>query len=387
MNILVISDNYVPLLVDKVLGGAERVLMNINKALVNDDYNKITIIAPADSKVGPEYGFMSNGDYSKQFYFDRELTPPRNLNALTNSTIDYALEQGDFDLILNHHKQPSVINHLANNVVKLGIPIISWIHNAPIFGMLSVNTNNAYANLKDAGGLNLAVSGWCMKVNNGGERECVNDVLISQIADKRLTAVMPEFNNLTLGRFVNIKNIHIGMDVAISQLDSPTGGRVIGYSENKNDPYYITTIKAREDRLREAGRLYQGITYSETMDLMSKTGVFIQTSHVETSSCTQFEAAQRGVPQVIVVKKPGYHGSLEYSFMEGLTDFYKEVNTFRRQSSSIPSLLTTAIEELNDVAYNLNKRQELADYIYDNYNEKKFLARFYNKLDYFYKIS
>lgn len=372
MHILVISDNYFPLLKDKVLGGAERVLDSVNKVFIKCGH-QVTVISPNGSDL-EGVTHLPIGEFSKQHYLNQGMKPPRNLNDFSIEAIKLALKTQPVDVIFNHHKQPRVINWLANEKkdgLLRDIPIISWIHNPPIFGLMTMNTNEAYANLKDAGGLNLAVSGWCERMNNAAQsRDCCDDYLISQIAHEKFTVVEPEFSNLTLGRFVDIKNIHLGMDVALA-----TDGRVIGYTENKEDKYYKSTIEARELLLKEQGKLYQGISYAETMDLMSKAGVFIQTSHIETSSCTQFEAAQRGVPQVILTKGNG-HGSFEGSFMTGLNEWYEVVNTYRKFSDSIPPMIIDAIKKLENRTSDLGSRQLLADAIYNSYNEERFYERF-----------
>lgn len=359
LNILVIADNYVPLLKDKVMGGAERVLMEQVDVLEKFGHD-IIVICPKDSNLN---SMWSIDEFSKNYYLKDGVKPPRNLNQLTIKAID-ALTQMDTkpDLIINHHKQASVIKHLATLAGKF--KIVSHIHNAPIFGMLSVATNNAYLELARAGGINLGVSGWCTRVNNQMTPHCVTDTLIMQIARERFQVKEPTIQSIAISRFVDIKNLHW---YASLLKEEKVTGNLVGYVEDQNDKYWNSTLK---DLVQNQPFWKSDLNYQQTMDLLASSLVYVQTCHLETSSCTQFEAAQRGVPSIVCTKRNG-HGSFEGSFLPELA--YLEVDTYRLGWDRISSELNKVIE---GVPFNLEARQSLADYIYDNFNEEKWMENF-----------
>lgn len=364
MKILMIGDGYVPITDTKVFGGAEKVTLDMAYALKNAGHEVIMSL-PSDSELS-DFKVLEWDTPSKLVFQDKGEKPPRNINQKAKDAIDSALQNYSFDLIINHNKQPSVIRHVADK----NLPKLAYIHNGPQFGLLSVNTNEAYKYFSQHNGYTLGVSGWCKRMNNSCVKDCCDDVNIIQIAKEKFEAVTPIYPNMTIGRFINWKNIHWGVWLA-----AETGGVVAGYSEKEDDPYYVATIK---DKLSEVKHYYNRAPFKQIMGLLAQTEFFIQTSCMETSGCTQFEAAQRGVPSIVCTKR-NKHASYEESYLpefDGENPFYVEVDTYRKSLSGAVDSIKKAIEENHERMIKMENREYIANYIYNNFNERIWYDKF-----------
>lgn len=370
MRILVTCDNYIPCSETKAAGGAEKVLMSTCKVLKRMGHD-VHIMCPDESDI-PSYTHIKLGSKSKQAYVNEGEKPPRTLNKMAVSAIQSACASYDYDLILNHHKQPAVIKHLAT---LKQIPRISYVHNAAIFGLFSLGANEAYKEFSESGGYCCAVSEWAKHNNNASVEGCCDDVHIIQIAHEHKIALEPEYNVMSVNRFVDWKNPHFAPHL----MNRTKNGILIGYAEDVEDKYYQGAMLPA---LALDGYTHvKTTTTSEVQEYMAKSAIFLQTSHLETSSCTQFEASQVGTPSLIVTKNDeGYHGSTQGSFLTGLEDYYRVVNTYRKRLNGAIDLLEKAYNEFIEFASDVSNRQKLADAIYDNFNEEVWYDSFIDML-------
>lgn len=365
MKILLISDNYVPLVDNKRYGGAESVLMEMATALKTQGH-QVSIMAPKDSSL-TGFELIPIKTESKQFYQSQGLTPPRGLNWDVCEKLKEVKD--NFDLIINHHKQPFVINWLANNCKK---PCISIAHNlVSLGGIAGIQTYEAYKRQREARHLVLTVSGFAYEMGNATVPGSVDDYMTFMIAHERFRVRKDNGRPIQIGAFAPNKATNVGPWV-FNQL--PQGGDVVGYVFNGQEDYFNSFKEVFEKNSKVVW--HNGIPYSEVMELLSTSKVLIQPNAMESASAVCFEASVRGVPSIIFTKGKG-HGAITGSFLTNA--FYVEYNSYnKRLFNRVINEVSALIESIN---FSIDQRQALADHIYDNYNLNKYLTRLNKFID------
>ena len=217
----------------------------------------------------------------------------------------------DFDFIILHSDSTVFAKELCK--LGLGPKIISFIHNPFAGSMYGIGFNSGQGRVKASGGMIVAVSQRCQQIWNNwhvgmrkrllsGEMSVtrpdlinldlffdnfIEDVFIPQLSilDNRPIELKPTLTGVVLARIAEEKQIH----------------RVFGYDlsfvcSEDNETYYHKILgKLNKENV------YLNHSHSDAMQILGRHEFLVSTWANETSGINAFEAAERGLPSILIV--------------------------------------------------------------------------------------
>lgn len=381
MKILLINDNYFPILSDKIMGGAERTLIDM-ATILTENGHEVFMSSSADSSpflyvkgksvsAVQNIAWESNGEplNSKYYLNENELSTRRDWRGAVKRSIIYAMEEYGIDLIVSHTKTPSLMKGIMDARLEYKIPTIAIIHNLANFGMLSVETNKVFREMRDSNILTVTVSEASMINNNGCIPDCCEDYICLQYTEGKEIKVEEERGyNIIFSRITPFKNIPLALLTA-SYSKYPTKFYTTSFSgDMKGKELYdlcMTNIKNSNGKIE----LHLDESHSEIMKVLSGARCQILTSLGESASLTTFESSLLGVPTCLQVKN-----DLPLAPHMFMSDYFSQVNTYRKREDTAAKMIADLVDNIDT---SLEKRVKLSKDTVAKFSKEAYIKDFF----------
>lgn len=302
----------------------------------------------------------------------------RGHNKIIISELKKHLASNKYDLIISHNMRSGIVKGLFRSSIGVDIPRITYSHNAPIYGMTSLATLEAYEEYIQDGGHVIGVSEFVMNSNNRSRKNTTNGFQYLFYTEEPELVEYPRdiasgiFEAIFIPSRINpVKKTDLILEATKSEKVILVGD----VNDASWDPDFVNRItKSINDNPHIEFR--GQVSNDEVLGLMAQSHMIIDGDERGACPTIQMEAAVMGCP---VLKLGAFTcGFTEIKAILENTPLFQDINLSRMRQDKKIATIRSNLSIFDQVTE--SDRLNLANTARRNYSKDMWKLRFNNTL-------